>query len=115
MVLQRIAARAARDGDDFKKRRTGAPGTVRHPSASYGRVTPDGGQLMKPILKSVPVSVAMAALASLAAAGCGTVTGATPNPALTAQAAFAGYKWTVTAIDQAGKETAVAQRYGVGL
>src|SRR5712664_1667841 len=83
------------DGDDFKKRRTGAPGTVRHPSASYGRVTPDGGQLMKPILKSVPVSVAMAALASLAAAGCGTVTGATPNPALTAQAAFAGYKWTV--------------------
>jgi hypothetical protein len=70
---------------------------------------------MKPILKSVPVSVAMAALASLAAAGCGTVTGATPNPALTAQAAFAGYKWTVTAIDQAGKETVVAERYGVGL
>ena len=70
---------------------------------------------MKPVLKSVPVSVAVAALASLAAAGCGTVTGGTPNSAPAAQAGFAGYKWTVTAIDQAGKETTVPGRYGVGL
>ena len=67
---------------------------------------------MKPILKSLPVSVAVAALA---AAGCGTVTGGTPNSAPAARAGFTGYKWTVTAIDQAGKETAVPDRYGVGL
>ena len=70
---------------------------------------------MKPILKSVPVSVAVAALASLAAAGCGTVTGGTPHSASGAQAGFAGYKWAVTAIDQAGKETMVPARYRVSL
>jgi META domain len=69
---------------------------------------------MKPIVRSM--SVAVAALASLAAAGCGTVTGGTPtNPASAAQAGFAAYKWAVTAIDQAGKETTVPARYGVGL
>src|SRR5579859_7068357 len=70
---------------------------------------------MKPIVKSVLVSVAVAALASLAAAGCGAVAGGGPDSAPAAQAGFAGYKWTVTAIDQAGKETAVPERYGVGL
>jgi hypothetical protein len=71
---------------------------------------------MKPTAKSVPASVAVAALASLAAAGCGTVTGGTPaNPQSAAQAGFAGYKWSVAAIDKAGKETTVPERYGVGL
>jgi hypothetical protein len=70
---------------------------------------------MKPIRISVPLSVVVAALASLVAAGCGTVTGGTPTSAPGEQAGFAGYKWTVTAIDQAGKETTVADRYGVGL
>jgi META domain-containing protein len=71
---------------------------------------------MKPSVTSVPVFVATAALACLAAAGCGTVAdGAPPNPAPGAQAAFTGWKWTVTAIDQAGRQTTVAERYGVGL
>jgi hypothetical protein len=71
---------------------------------------------MKPIVKSVSVSIAAAALASLAAAGCGTVSGGTPsNSAPAARTGFAGYKWTVTAIDHAGKETSVPERYGVGL
>lgn len=71
---------------------------------------------MKPSARSVRVSIAAAAFASLAAAGCGTVAGGTPpNPAPGARAGFTGYKWTVTAIDRAGRHTAVAERYGVGL
>ena len=76
---------------------------------------------MKPIVKSVSVSIAAAALASLAAAGCGTTNGGTPSksaPSKSApagQAGFAGYRWAVTAIDHAGKETPVPGRYGVGL
>ena len=71
---------------------------------------------MRPIARSVPVSIAVAALASLAAVGCGTVSaGTSPNSAPTARPGFAGYKWAVTAIDQAGKDTAIPERYGVGL
>ena len=71
---------------------------------------------MKPSVRSVPVFVAAAALASLAAAGCGTVAGGTPqNPAPGARGGFTGYKWTVTAIGQVGRKTTVAERYGVGL
>jgi hypothetical protein len=71
---------------------------------------------MKRIIKSLPVSVAVAALVSVAAAGCGaTASGASPGSAPTAQAGFAGYKWQVVAIDHAGKETPVPARYAVYL
>lgn len=71
---------------------------------------------MKPSVKCARVAIAAAVLASLAAAGCGTAAGgALANPAPGGQAAFAGYQWTVTAIDKSGKETTVPERYGVGL
>src|SRR3974377_1161673 len=77
---------------------------------------------MRPVVSSVSVSIVVAALMSLAVAACGTTTaaGTPPNsaPSTSApatRAGFAGYKWTVTAIDHAGIETPVAERYGVGL
>lgn len=54
---------------------------------------------MKPSVKSVRVSVAAAALASLAAAGCGTTAGGTPpNPAPGGQAGFTVVLLAVSAI-----------------
>lgn len=71
---------------------------------------------MKPSVRSVRVSVAAAALASLAAAGCGTsADGTPPNQAPGGQAGFTGYQWTVTAIDRAGRQTTVPERYAVVL
>jgi hypothetical protein len=58
------------------------------------------------IIKSLPVSIAMAALVSAAAAGC-----ATPKSAPDTQAGFPGYKWQVVEIDHAGKETPIPARY----
>lgn len=83
---------------------------------------------MKRVVRSLPVSIAAAALVSLAAAGCGTasttstsVGGGPPKSAPaamsspTAQAGFAGYKWSVVAIDHDGKKTPVPARYSVYL
>jgi hypothetical protein len=71
---------------------------------------------MKRIIKSLPMSIAVAALVSLAAAGCAsTANGASPKSAPDAQAGFAGYKWLVVTIDHAGKETPVPARYTVYL
>jgi hypothetical protein len=69
---------------------------------------------MKRIIKSLPMSIAVAALVSVAAAGCAT-TGTSPESAPAAQAGFAGYKWQVVTIDHAGKETLVPARYAVYL
>jgi len=78
--------------------------------------TPHGGQLMKRSIKSLPMSIAVAALVSVAAAGCATTaSGTSPESAPTAQAGFAGYKWQVVTIDHAGKETPVPARYAVYL
>jgi heat shock protein HslJ len=71
---------------------------------------------MKRITKSLPMSIAVAALVSVAAAGCATTaSGTSPESAPTAQAGFAGYKWQVVTIDHAGKETPVPARYAVYL
>jgi heat shock protein HslJ len=83
---------------------------------------------MKRVVRSLPVSIAAAALVSLAAAGCGTtstasisVGGGPPKSAPagksapTAQAGFAGYKWSVVAIDHDGKKTPVPAHYSVYL
>ena len=62
------------------------------------------------------MSIAVAALVSVAAAGCAiTASGTSPESAPTAQAGFAGYKWQVVTIDHAGKETPVPARYAVYL
>ena len=55
---------------------------------------------MRPITKFVPLSIAVAVLVSVAAAGCATTA---------MQAVFRGYIWQVIEIDHAGKETPVAQ------
>jgi heat shock protein HslJ len=71
---------------------------------------------MKRIIKSLAMSIAVPALVSVAAAGCGTDAGGTsPKSAPAAQAGFAGYKWRVVTIDHAGKGTPVAARYAVYL
>lgn len=71
---------------------------------------------MKRIIKSLPMSIAVAALVSVAAAGCATAaSGTSPKSARGAQAGFAGYKWQVVTIDHAGKETPVPARYAVYL
>jgi heat shock protein HslJ len=71
---------------------------------------------MRRITKSVPVSIAVAALVSLVAAGCAaTASGTSPKSAPDAHARFAGYKWQVVAIDHAGRETPVPARYTVYL
>jgi heat shock protein HslJ len=71
---------------------------------------------MKRIIKSLPLSIAVAALVAVAAAGCApTASGTSPEPAPTARAGFAGYKWQVVAIDHAGKETHIPARYAVYL
>jgi heat shock protein HslJ len=71
---------------------------------------------MKRSIKSLPMSMAVAVLVSVAAAGCATAAG---GPSLTsapgAQAGFAGYKWRVVTIDHAGKEAPVPARSGVYL
>jgi heat shock protein HslJ len=78
--------------------------------------TPDGGQLVKRIIKSLPVSIAVAVLVSVAAAGCATAaSGPSPKSASDAQAGFAGYKWLVVTIDHGGKATPVPTRYAVYL
>ena len=69
---------------------------------------------MKRIIKSLPMFIAVAALMSVAAAGCAT-TGTSPESAPAAQAGFAGYKWQVVTIDHGGKETPVPARYAVYL
>jgi hypothetical protein len=72
--------------------------------------------MMKRIVKSLLMSVAAAALVALAAAGCGSSTGAAPqSPAPTAHGAFVGYKWTVVAIAHDGKTTAIPPDYSVFL
>jgi heat shock protein HslJ len=77
---------------------------------------------MKRVVRSLPVSIAAAALVSLAAVGCGTtstastdVGGGPPKSAPTAQAGFAGYKWSVVAIGHDGKQTSIPARYSVYL
>jgi hypothetical protein len=71
---------------------------------------------MKRTIRSLPMSIAVAALVSVAAAGCATAaSGAAPKSAPGAQAGFAGYKWQVVAIDHAGKETPIPARYAVYL
>lgn len=71
---------------------------------------------MKRIIKSLPTSIAVAALVSVAAAGCATSeSGASPASAPTAQAGFPGYKWQVVTIEHAGHETPIPARYAVYL
>jgi heat shock protein HslJ len=83
---------------------------------------------MKRVVKSLSVSIAAAALVSLAAAGCGTASTTSTSvgggplksaPAAmsspTAQAGFAGYKWSVVAIGHDGKQTPIPARYSVYL
>src|SRR5215475_10621400 len=71
---------------------------------------------MKRIIKSLPMSIAVAVLVSVAAAGCAAAAnGASPTSAPDAQAGFAGYKWLVVTIDHAGKETPVPARHAVYL
>lgn len=66
------------------------------------------------------VAIAIAALVSLAVAGCGTtVAGAPPKSppksAPQAEDGFAGYKWQVVAIRHDGKQTSIQPRYSVYL
>jgi heat shock protein HslJ len=71
---------------------------------------------MKRIIKSLAMSIAVAALVSVATAGCATnPSGAPAESAPTAQPGFAGYKWQVVTIDHAGKETPIPPRYAVYL
>jgi heat shock protein HslJ len=71
---------------------------------------------MKRLIRSLPMAIAVAALVSVAAAGCATTASSTsPKSVPDAQAGFAGYKWQVIAIDQAGKETPIPARYAVYL
>jgi len=62
-------------------------------------LTPNGGEQVRPIIKSLPLSIAAAALVSMAAAGCATTA---------TQAGFRGYIWQVIEIDHAGEETPIA-------
>jgi hypothetical protein len=71
---------------------------------------------MKRIIRSLPMSIAVAALVSVAAAGCGTTaSGTSPESAPAAHAGFAGYKWRVVTIDHAGRQTPVPARFAVYL
>src|SRR6185503_2565271 len=71
---------------------------------------------MKRSIKSLPMSMAVAVLVSVAAAGCATAASGPPlTSAPGAQAGFAGYKWRVVTIDHAGKEAPVPARSGVYL
>jgi hypothetical protein len=65
---------------------------------------------MKRASTFLPLFIAMAALASLALAGCSTAT-----PGTAAGGAFAGYKWQVVTITRAGKQTPIPARYDVYL
>ena len=64
-------------------------------------------------LRSLVAAIAAAVLAATAAAGCSATAAGSPAPA--ARAGFAGYKWQVVAIGQAGRETPVPARYAVYL
>jgi hypothetical protein len=67
---------------------------------------------MKRIGKSLCMSIAAAALVSVAAAGCATnASGAPPKSAPAAGAGFAGFIWQVIAIKHSGTETPVPARY----
>ena len=71
---------------------------------------------MKRMIKSLPMSIALAALMSVAAAGCATTASSTsPKSVPDAQAGFAGYKWQVVTIDYARKATPIPARYAVYL
>jgi hypothetical protein len=71
----------------------------------------NGRLLVRRIIKCLPGSIAVAALVSVAAAGCGTTaSGTSPKPAPDTQAGFPGYKWQVVEIDHAGKETPIPAR-----
>lgn len=71
---------------------------------------------MKRFIKSLPMSIALAALMSVAAAGCATTVSSTSSKSMPdAQAGFAGYKWQVVTIDYAGKATPIPARYPVYL
>jgi hypothetical protein len=71
---------------------------------------------MRRIGKSLCMSIAAAALVSVAAAGCATAaSGTSPISTPTAEAGFAGYKWQVVAISHDGKETPIQARYSVYL
>jgi heat shock protein HslJ len=71
---------------------------------------------MKRIIKSLQMPIAVAALVSVAAAGCATTaSGTSPESAPAAHAGFAGYKWQVVTIDHAEKETPIPARYAVYL
>ncbi len=61
--------------------------------------------------------IAAMALVFLAAAGCATTatSGAPPKSGPSAQAGFAGYKWSVVAIAHDGKETPIPAHYSVYL
>jgi len=58
--------------------------------------------------------VAAVALVFLAAAGCATTSSAPPK-SIQPTAGFAGYKWSVVAVDHAGKATPIPARYAVYL
>ena len=67
---------------------------------------------MRPKAESLLRSVVMAALISVAVAGCGAaVTGSSQTP----PAGYAGYRWQVVEIDHAGRQTPVPARYAVYL
>lgn len=67
---------------------------------------------MRPKAESLLRAVVMAALISVAVAGCGAaVTGSSQTP----PAGFAGYRWQVVEIDHAGRQTPVPARYAVYL
>ena len=71
---------------------------------------------MRPKTKPLPVSVIMAALMSVAVAGCATnANGISQQTPPAGQAGFAGYRWQVVDIDHAGTQTSVPARYAVYL
>ena len=68
---------------------------------------------MKRIVRTLALCAAAAVLVPLVA-GCAAAS-VSPEPARTADAGFAGYKWTVVAIAHDGTTTAIPARYSVFL
>jgi hypothetical protein len=68
---------------------------------------------MPPRFRRLSLASASVCVLILALAACGSA--AAPKPAATAAATFAGYKWSVVAIDHDGKHTLVPARYSVYL
>lgn len=71
---------------------------------------------MMRLMRSLPLSMAVAVLVCVAAAGCGTAANVhLPKSAPDAKAGFAGHEWQVGAIGHAGKVTPIPARYAVSL